>query len=59
MNKTMFKVMVALVVIILPLLIGYCFEELFLVESSIGYVVSSLQIMFLIHHFKILKDERK
>jgi len=55
----MFKVLVALVVIILPLLIGYCIEELFLVESSIGYVVSSLQIMFLIHHFKILKDEGK
>lgn len=59
MNKTMFKVLVALVVIILPLLISYCIEELFLVESSIGYVVSSLQIMFLIHHFKILKDEGK
>lgn len=59
MNKTMFKVLVALVVIILPLLFGYCIEELFLVESSIGYVVSSLQIMFLIHHFKMLKDEEK
>lgn len=52
----MVKGLVVLAVMVLPLLIGFTVEELFLVESSIGYVVSSLQIIFLVHHFKIMKD---